>query len=290
MASPCITLTDNGSLRPEAVFSLRHLAELLSARTGYPIHPVSLLHSHKISAKKLHGVPAETFEKFVLSRRAQGVDEFVVLPLFFGPSAAIAEYLPQRVEAIREAQNWPALRVQMAPCLVNPEAKDDVRLANILADLVRAKQRDIVAEQVSVALVDHGSPRVAVTQVRNFLAEQLAQLLENTVTDVRPCSMERREGAAYDFNEPLLERLLGRPGFERHVIVSMLFLQPGRHAGPGGDVASICQEAEQTCPGLQTYCTDLVGSHPALIDLLAERLQAGLEAEPVSWKAMVTNE
>jgi sirohydrochlorin ferrochelatase len=129
-----------------------------------------------------------------------------------------------------------------------------------------------------VALIDHGTPRIAVTEVRNLLADQLATLLGESVRSVRPCSMERRESAEYDFNEPLLERLLGQRRFEKEVIVSMLFLQPGRHAGEGGDVAEICQEAEKAHPGLRTHRTDLVGTHPQLIDLLAERLRQGVEA------------
>ena len=51
---------------------------------------------------------------------------------------------------------------------------------------------------------------------------------------VEASSMERREGTEYDFNEPLLENLLGSEGFEKDVVLSMLFISPGRHAGPGG--------------------------------------------------------
>ncbi|MEZ5303255.1 MAG: hypothetical protein R3F11_21830 [Verrucomicrobiales bacterium] len=32
------------------------------------VHPVSLLHSHKISLEKLGGDPAQTFERFVRAR------------------------------------------------------------------------------------------------------------------------------------------------------------------------------------------------------------------------------
>jgi len=56
------------------------------------------------------------------------------------------------------------------------------------------------------------------------------------------------------------------------VIVSLLFLSPGRHAGPGGDIASICREAEERNPGLHTQMTGLVGDHPGIISLLKARL------------------
>ena len=48
-------------------------------------------------------------------------------------------------------------------------------------------------------------------------------------------SMERRSGAEYDFNEPLLESVLERPELDS-VIVSLLFFSEGRHAGPDGDI------------------------------------------------------
>ncbi|MFT4639985.1 MAG: sirohydrochlorin ferrochelatase [Verrucomicrobiales bacterium] len=287
--APCITLTDNGSLRPEATFSLRQLAKTLGERVGHPIHAVSLLHSNRIPAEKLDDVAAETFEKFAIARHAEhGTNDFLVSPLFFGPSAAIAEYLPQRVDVMMEEHDWPKLRVRVAPCLVDLEAKDDYRMAEILAELVRSKRQEMESDTVSVGLVDHGTPRITVTQVRNFLAEQLKHLLGEGFDEVRPCSMERREGSEYDYNEPLLERLLGQPGYQKDVIVSMLFLQPGRHAGAGGDVAEICGAAEKACPGLRTHMTDLVGTHPALIDLLAERLEAGFTTDPVSWKVMTS--
>jgi hypothetical protein len=91
--------------------------------------------------------------------------------------------------------------------------------------------------------------------------------------------MERREGSAYDFCEPLLARLLGQPRWNTgEVTVAMQFLLPGRHAGPAGDVATICREAETTSSGaLRTTMTGLVGEHPLLVDILADRWRgAGL--------------
>ncbi len=289
MASPCITLTDNGSLRPEATLSLRRLATALGVAAGETVHPVSLLHSNRIDAAKLEDRPADTFEKFAIARReSEGTDSFLVVPLFFGPSAAIAEYLPQRVDAMREEQAWPELSVQVAPCLVPTLDAADTRVAQMLADGVeKTLAEKQLSSSASVALVDHGTPRRTVTDVRNFLAQQLADLLGDKVQTVRPCSMERRDRPEYDYNEPLLERLLGQEGFQHDVIVSMLFLQPGRHAGAGGDVAEICADAETAhAPTLRTHMTGLVGTHPDLIALLAERLEEGRRTPGVSWAAM----
>jgi sirohydrochlorin ferrochelatase len=89
--------------------------------------------------------------------------------------------------------------------------------------------------------------------------------------------MERREGSQYDFNEPLLETLLTTEGWrESQVVVGMLFLSPGRHAGPGGDIDSICKTAERQFPGLKTCMTQLVGIHPKIIELLQQRMESSL--------------
>jgi sirohydrochlorin ferrochelatase len=125
-----------------------------------------------------------------------------------------------------------------------------------------------------VALVDHGSPKPEVTALRDRMADALKKRLGDTVLDVAASSMERREGAEYDFSEPLLERLLNRAGWDSgDVVVSMMFLSPGRHAGPGGDVDRICKVAESRHPGLRTYMTGLVGDHPDVVPLLTRRLE-----------------
>ena len=94
--------------------------------------------------------------------------------------------------------------------------------------------------------------------------------------------MERRPEPEYDFNEPLLERAFDQPGFDAGpVIVAMLFLSPGRHAGPAGDIARICAAAEQRHPKLRTVMTDLVGLHPGLIPILVDRVRTGLASLPL---------
>ena len=82
-------------------------------------------------------------------------------------------------------------------------------------------------------------------------------------------------------NEPLLEHLLGSPGFESEVILSMLFISPGRHAGPGGDIAQICEAREKEVPGLKTHMSDLFATHPGIVEILARRFREGLATDPV---------
>ncbi len=265
-------LLDNGSLEPAATLRLRGLAAALAERVGAPVEPVSLLHASGVPAEQLGGTRAEIFEPAVMRRAEAGARGFLIVPLFFGPSRALTEYLPERTRALRT--KFADLAVRVAPALFSA---DDVRLARILADNVRA----VAAAPARVALVDHGSPVRIVTEVREALARQLTREL-GTATEVAGCCMERRPEPAYDFNEPRLEKLLGREGWHSSdVVVAMQFLLPGRHAGPEGDVAEICRRAEAAHPGLRTRLTPLVAEHPCLIDILADRWAAGRTTVPL---------
>jgi sirohydrochlorin ferrochelatase len=263
-------LVDNGSLRAESVLNLRRIARELSAVSGATVLPASLLHSSKVPAEQLEGEPAVNLERRLRLALEAGERAFTVIPFFFGPTAAITAYLPERLAFRREKHG--DFRIRRTPFLADGAGAD--RLASILVDRVLEAigQRGLVRPRV--ALVDHGSPLPAVTAVRDRMAVKLARALGDEVAEVAGCSMERREGEAYAFNEPLLARLLDRPGWDRgDVVVAMLFLSPGRHAGPGGDVAGICAAAEARHAGLRTHMTGLVGDHPGIIPLLLSRLE-----------------
>ena len=283
MPVPLTILMDNGSLEPAATLGLRRLAAQLGERVGTRVEPVSLLHSSTVPVEKLGGTPAEILEPALERRLAAGQTDFLIVPLFFGPSGALTDYLPKRIAHLRGKH--PTLDVRLAAPLF---AAGDDRLARILADqvrdvgarLVRARQ-GVAAPRpnhnLRVAQGAHGSPAKAVTDVRNELSCQLAGLLGPDYT-VAPASMERREGAAYDFCEPLLERLLRSPGWNAgEIVVAMQFLLPGRHAGPDGDVAEICLAAEAASGGtLRTTMTGLVAEHPLLVEILADRWRAAM--------------
>jgi sirohydrochlorin ferrochelatase len=115
-----------------------------------------------------------------------------------------------------------------------------------------------------------------VTAVRRWLGERLAQRLGPGVR-VEQAVMERRAGADYDFNGPLLEDLLrdlADADRATPVILAMLFLSAGRHAGPGGDIADIIGRVESEYSGFRIHPSPLVGSHPGLIEIFLSRLNA----------------
>lgn len=287
-----IILTDNGSLAPAATLALRELAAKVAARVGEPVFPVSLLHSSGIEPEKLDGVPAEILEPFLAKQLSAGETKFRILPLFFGPSLAITDYLPKRLAALKE--KFPEAEFEIVLCLCDDLGGERL-IAGILERAVRATlsvvsqsccdhpehrlargpQQDCgTTKNPAVILVDHGSPARAVTDVRDRLADELRIRLGDTVSGVLAASMERREGDEYAFNEPLLATALRTPGYDSgEVVVAMQFLLPGRHAGPGGDVARIVAEAVAERPGLRVTMTGLVAEDDALADLLAARVR-----------------
>ncbi len=278
-SSVMVLLADNGSLEPAATLNLRTIAARLGDALGRTVVPVSLLHSNAVPADQLDGQPAELLADALAARLQAGESDFLVVPLFFGPSGALTGLLPARVAALKA--KFPELRVRVAPSLVDVGTASDERMAAILEENVRAKT-EAASSQPAVIVVDHGSPTQTVTAVREHLARQLRSRLGPAVRDVLAASMERRSGPEYDFNEPLLERAFDRPGFDAGpVIVAMLFLSPGRHAGPAGDIARICAAAERRHPKLRTVMTDLVGRHPGLIPILVDRVRAGLASPPL---------
>jgi hypothetical protein len=275
----CILLVDNGSHRAASVLSLRRIAKELSIHSGRTIHPVSLLHSTKIDSDELDGVPAYIVEPFLEEKLTNGIDRFLVVPLFFGRSAAIYEYLPQRIVEMRK--QFSNLKVRIAEPLVDLENPQNDDVAQILADLVRIKISENQLKRPSVALVDHGTPRKKVNDVRNFIANQLKNILSHEVSIVEPSSMESRPEPEYEFNQPLLENLLGSDGFCGNVILSMLFISPGRHAGEGGDIHMICLDSEAKNNDLKTYMSGLLSQHDGIVKILDARLRSGIDSLPI---------
>ncbi len=255
MAGTRIFLVDNGSYEPAATLALRGLAREVGKLIGQEVRPVSTMHSTKIDPALLGGVPAVIFEGAVQQAKLDGIDEIVVLPLFIGPSRAITEYLPK---VFADAQPG-AMKLTIRQPLFGPE------LISMLID--NLKSTGWTKGSGTVYLCDHGSPIPEVTRCRDFFASAIRTELGLKDDELIACSMERREGAEYDFNEPLLEDALQQAKGE--AVILMLFLLPGRHAGADGDVATIAKE--HAPEGLRWKLSPLLGTHPALPALLSRR-------------------
>ncbi|MCU7848721.1 MAG: cobalamin biosynthesis protein CbiX [Candidatus Thiodiazotropha sp. (ex Lucinoma kastoroae)] len=272
---PTLLLIDNGSSQAEATLSLRRLARRLSHISGQNVSPVSLQHAHKIPAKKLDGRAARTLEPFLREMLAKGIRNYLAIPLFFGRSKALTSLIPDLVDSL--ASEFGPISFRLTDELY-PLSTGEPRLAQILYDQIDPILQQ--AEQQNVILVDHGSPLAAVTEARVRVAEDLRTLLPTEI-DLQEAVMERRSGTQFDFNGELLEQVLERAALasiNNPIVLSLLFLLPGRHAGSDGDIASICLDIEQRHPGLSIHTSQLVSDHPVLVDILYDRLKTGLEA------------
>jgi len=271
---PVCLLFDNGSLRAESTRNLRTIAARLGETLGQEVKAVSLLHSSSVAPADLDGRPAELLEPALLAALKGGAKDFVLLPLFFGPSAALTDYVPKRLAHLKSIH--PQLQARLAAPLVDIKDAGDTRIAAILAEQVRRLMVEKKLASPAVVLADHGSPQRSVTAVRDFLGGQLGELLGADIGSQIVASMECRPGPVYAFAQPLLaDALRGLPAGD--VVVALQFLSPGRHAGPGGDITRICADAEQGNPGLRTHLTELVGADPRLIAVLADRYRAALD-------------
>jgi sirohydrochlorin ferrochelatase len=266
-----ILLVDNGSSRPDSTLNLRRIAARLAERVGEPIRPVSLLHADRVAPERLDGQPAEILSPTLRRLVSEGVRDLRFLPLFFGPSRALTQFVPELAAEV--AAELGPFQLEIAPELC-PLPAGEPRLVEILADnLAAAATRAAIAPR-RVVLVDHGSPIPEVTAVRRWLARGLAERLGPDVR-LEEAVMERRLGSEYDFNGPLLEDVLTRlaeADRETPILLSMLFLSAGRHAGSDGDIAQIRARITARFPPLSIQVAPLVGSHPGLIEMLASRL------------------
>ena len=270
---PTILLFDNGSLRPDPTRRLRSLATVLSSRIGRPVIPTSLLHADKVDPVDLGGSSAQLLESEITHRLERGETRFTLLPFFIGPSRAITEYLPSRIGRLRD--RYPNLETRIADSLARLGSHSDLRLADILSAQIILTAGTLGADAPpAVVVVDHGSPVPSMAEIRNRVARELGRLLRDRVTEVRAASMERREGQQFDFNDPLLEIALDRAvKANRTVVAGLLFLAPGQHAGPRGDIEAICRKIERRSPGSRILITGLPGGHPEIIDILADRVR-----------------
>jgi sirohydrochlorin ferrochelatase len=292
--SVCILL-DNGSLRAASVVSLRDIAARVSARAGCRVVATSARISDRIPAGEVakeaaaaaggDGAPADVLATAVARLWGEGYTHFLILPAFLGPSDTLSQFVPEVMAAARAAGRA-GLSYSVAGHMVQGGGSD-TRVARAVADRVRALMavEGLGGSPPAVAVCDHGSPSPAVTAVRDHIAAQVrAELAPLAVT---ACSMERRPDPAYDFNEPTLEHLLRAPGYSSGtVVVAMLFISPGKHAGAGGDVATIiaAAEAEAAAEGrtLRAIMTPLLGTHEALVDVLVDRLREA-QARDAGW-------
>lgn len=276
-----VALIDNGSLEPAAHDNLRAVAVALSARVGVTVHAVSWKHSDRIVAESL-GAPvpgarstvdrAWTLTRFVRAHLARGARDFVFVPFFVSDQGAIGSALRRDLESLQQA--GPSFRFTFT---------DGLAARDAIAPIAAARIRETIAarglHRPAVIVVDHGGPSPASAELRDQLAAGIRARLGSAIGPLAAASME---GAEHTHNHPLLAAQLTAPGFAAgDVVIAPLFLSPGRHAGPEGDLARIARavssapsdrsEGGMTRPRHHHF-TGLIGTHPLTVDALAAAL------------------
>jgi sirohydrochlorin ferrochelatase len=270
-----VALVDNGSLEAAAHECLRAAAAAIGERADVPVEAVSWRHSDRIPSYALPGVHAWTLAPWIREQLAAGEREFLLIPFFISPQGAIGSSLRRDLEALRGDSGGFDYSIAggLAP---------DTALAPIVADRVRKAIETGGLIRPAVVVVDHGGPSGASAAVRDRTVDAARWMLGMEVSSVAAASMESPEGSEFDFNRPLLGEALSAPGIRSGaVVIAPLFLSPGRHAGPAGDLSRIARAAEAQRPGLRCHFTELVGSHPLTIEILAAALLRALRVAAI---------
>ena len=262
--STTILIVDNGSVKVAATLQLQKIAEKLSHQTRHHIHPVSLQHADIV------------LTSFLREKLQQGKRDFIILPLFFGNSRALTKFIPD-VQTELEKE-FGSFDIKVTDPLYAPATSGvNTPLAEIIFEHIQQTSINTSIPLHNIVLVDHGSPSPKITEVRNSVADQVQTML-GSGSQLEQAVMERREGKQYDFNGDLLEDWLvakakqGTQNKESSAIVALLFSLPGRHAGAGGDIETICASVMQRYPNFKIGISPLVGEHPLLLEILADRL------------------
>ncbi len=265
-----VVLIDNGSLEPAAHEGLRAAAAAIGERAGTSVEAVSWKHSGRIPSGALAGGQAWTLAPWIRGQVASGEREFLFIPFFVSPQGAIGSALARDLGRL-QAETGGFSHSFADGLSVGPA------LAAIVADRVREAAAAAGIRRPAVIVVDHGGPAHASAEVRDSVAGGAREMLGGDIGPLMAASMESPGGPDFDFNRPLLAEALASEGFDSgDVVIAPLFLLPGRHAGPGGDLAAIAREAQARSPLLRCHFAGLVGSHPLAIETLAGALSLAL--------------
>ena len=266
-----VALIDNGSLEPAAHRNLRAVADAVAANSGVKVHAVSWKHSDRISADALDGTAAWCLPAFIGAMRALGHQSFLFIPFFLSAQGAVGSALRRDLENLQVAAGTDRFEFGFTEGL----AAHGV-IPAIVADRIRATKAELKLVCPPVIVVDHGGPSPTSGSLRDTIAAAVRTLLGSEISALTAASME---GEDHPHNLPLLADQLAQPGFNHgDVDVAPLFLSPGRHAGPGGDLAEIATAAEDHVAGTALRChfTALVGHHPLALEALTRALRHAL--------------
>ena len=110
------------------------------------------MHSHKIPPEDLEGERAESVESLFSSSAVENFEKVVFIPLFFGPSRAIIDWLPSKLESWQSQASGRSHEI--LDCLYK---NGDRRIAKALVERTRSLIKKSKFHRPFVALVDPGT-------------------------------------------------------------------------------------------------------------------------------------
>ncbi|CAI5725645.1 unnamed protein product [Hyaloperonospora brassicae] len=288
-----VVLVDFGSEQAEAYLALRQIGFQLSRLICQPVVPCSFRFSDHIDPKQLNDLEAKTFEMVLnehLACRGQKASEVVVLPLFFGKSCWLTEFLPKTIAKVwATAIPVPSmpLTVRVGTCLVDQENVNDDRVAQILLERVRADEVDwdTTSTDVSVVVVDHDTPNEDVHKARELVAQQLrSHLMTNErVKVVDSAHVERFSrivGPKSDFDAPLLDKALRRLAVEQgSIVVAKMIISSDCGPGEDDDIDVVVDDFRAANPSVSIFVTEALKTHKLLSEILRDRYHNALSNE-----------
>jgi len=237
-----------------------------------------------------------------LKKRLESVPELhvslVVVPLFFGQSKTVTDFIPSALAAlsaeypkrvsITMANSLMGSNIGKGKSIVVPDScvGDDALVAKAVGVKIlkglNSKNQHPFSNTTKVVIMDHGSPSKCVTESRELLASQVNAMLKldkdyenldgndcQSLLNVFTACMERRDGPKYDFNGDVLSTKITKladrfPDIE-HIVVGLMFLSGGRHAGKDGDIDTMVRAIEEVHPSISVYVTEPLSGSPLLL-------------------------
>ena len=243
--------------------------------SGISTVAVSLAHSDRIPIGKLNGQPVPLLEPFLDTLAdSTRLKKIYVIPLLMVNGGAIYTKLSESIKSFRTGN--PNKIVALGDTLVNRLESGPVSIPAIIARGVESEIRRVGLDGPEVLIVDHGSPFPVAAGVRDWVASEVEMLLpKGTAQSVLGASMERRDGAQYEFNEPLLEHALedcANRGV-RDVLVAKMLIQPGKHSGKKGDIDQIIDSVSDQRSRMRVHIVRQIFQQKDLVLLLTNRLK-----------------
>lgn len=265
-----VVLADNGSVKPYAPLMTRKLAQQLQEEIGVKTIPASLAHSGRIPVDRLNGQPVALVKPLLQELSMSGIEEVIILPFMLASGGAIHRKLAAEVEIA--SNSFAETKFELAQAILSDSDQNPHPIVPMFVEHIESTIQEKSLDRPRVILVDHGSPRRESADLRNSVGKQLKDSLGERIEGLIAASMERRPGAEYDFNEPMLKKVLEESAEERKTIVlARLFLQPGKHSGKKGDVDEICEEVFRRFPEFEIHHAPRVFLQKNLIHLLKIR-------------------